>query len=156
MDRKFDLRLQADREALAAFLPSFDGRTIDIPPTIFVDALKDAANFLGNPEWLTYQWGEVGPYRQGNNLQGVGLRRLVELGLELRDLSRYKNFDALVSQFSNPSQFFDTMFEVRVASLFSRLLTTECIEFSPAYTVRDRKKHPDFDVFNQVGLLTVE
>jgi hypothetical protein len=156
MERKFDLRLQADRQELAAFLPSFDGRTIDIPPTIFVDALRDAAFFLGNPEWLTYQWGTVGPFRQGNNVQGVELRRLVELGLELRDLSRHKNFDALLSQFSNPSQFFDTMFEVRVASLFSRFITTERMEFSPPYTVRDRKKHPDFDVFNPLGLFTVE
>jgi hypothetical protein len=38
MDRKFDLRLQIDREALAALLPTIDGRTINIPPTIFVEA----------------------------------------------------------------------------------------------------------------------
>jgi hypothetical protein len=156
MDRKFDLRLQADRDDLASFLPSVDGRTIDIPPAMFVGALKDAADFLGNPEWLTYQWGTVGPYRQGNNVQGVELRRLAELGLELRDLSKHKNFDGLVSQFSNPSQFFDTMFEVRVASLFSRLVTTERMEFCPPYVVRDRRKHPDFDFFSPLGLITVE
>lgn len=113
MDRKFDLRLQADREALATFLPSFDGRTINIPPAIFVDALRDASNFLGNPEWLTYQWGTVGPFRYGNNQNPVELSRIAELGLELRDLSRHENFDALIAQFANPSQFFDTLFEVR-------------------------------------------
>lgn len=156
MNKKFDLRLQLDREELATFLPSFDGRTIDIPPTIFVDALRDASSFLDNPEWLTYQWGTVGPFRYGNNQNPVELRRVVELGFELRDLSRHENFVALLAQFANPSQFFDTLFEVCVASLFSRFKTTTHMRFAPPYAIRHHEKHPEFDVCNHLGVFTVE
>jgi hypothetical protein len=156
MDRKFDLRLQADREALAASLPSFDGRTINIPPTIFVEALRDVSNFLGNPEWLTYQWGTVGPFSNGNSQNPVELSRITELGLELRDLSRHENFDALLAQFANPSQFFDTLFEIRVASLFSRFKSTTHMRFAPPYAIRHHEKHPEFDVCNDLGVFTIE
>ena len=96
MDRKFDLRLQADREALAAFLPIIDNRLINIPPAIFVDALKNTSEFLDNPDWLAYQWGTVGSLHFGNTQAPVELLEVAELGLELRDLSRHENFEALI------------------------------------------------------------
>lgn len=111
---------------------------------------------MGNPEWLIYQWGTVGPFRYGNNQIPVELSRIAELGLELRDLSGHENFDALIAQFANPSQFFDTLFEVRVASLFSRFKTTTHMRFAPPYAIRHHEKHPEFDVCNHLGVFTVE
>lgn len=133
-----------------------DNRMINIPCAIFVDALKDASEFLGNPEWLTYQWGIVGPFRDGINQTPIELSQIAQLGLELRDLSRHENFAALIAQFSNPTQFFDTMFEVRVASLFSRFNGTTRMCFAPLYVLRNHEKRPEFDVHNHLGLFTVE
>jgi len=84
------------------------------------------------------------------------LQRIVELGLELRDLSQYENFEAVLIGFGNLPQFFDTLFEVCAASLFSRLETTERLRFAPLYKVRDRQKRPDFDVHSRLGVLSVE
>jgi len=156
MERAFDLRKQLDREELATFLPNIDGRRIDIPASSFIDGLKDVSAFLGNPDWLIYQWGTVGPLRHGKTQHPLELRRLVELGLELRDLSRHDNFKTLLTGFANPPQFFDTMFEVRTASFFSRLETTEHMRFAPKFKVRGRDKHPEFEFHNRLGMFAVE
>lgn len=156
MERKFDLRRQQDREVLAGFLPTIDSQRIVVPPPVFVGALTDVSCFLGEPEWLTYQWGMVGPLRDGKTLHPLALGRVVRLGLELRDLSRHDNIEALLAGFANPRQFFDTMFEAHTASFFSRLNTTRRLRFAPVYTVRGRQKCPDFDVINEFEALSVE
>lgn len=156
MLKAFDLRKQLDREELATFLPNIDGRRIDIPAPAFIDGLKDASAFLGDPDWLIYRWGTVGPLRHGKTDHTLELRRLVELGLELRDLSRHDNFETLLTGFANVPQFFDTMFEVRTASFFSRFETTEYMRFAPQFMVRGHKKHPEFEFHNRLGRFAVE
>jgi hypothetical protein len=149
MNKRFDLRQQRDREKLASFLPTFDSRTIVVPPCVFVEALQDACVFLGSPDWLVYQWGVVGPFLDGKTQHPIELARLVELGLELRDLSHHENFEALLAGFRNPPQFFDTMFEAHTASFFSRLNTTKHLRFAPVHVVRNHEKRPDFDVISE-------
>jgi hypothetical protein len=146
MERRFDLRCGNDRQELANFLPTFDSRTIDVPPAIFVEALRDVSEFLGKPEWLTYQFGSVGPLYNGYGQHPFELARIVQLGLELRDLSGHENFEALISGFKNPPQFLDTLFEMQTASFFSRLTTTKRLRFAPQYIVRGQPKRPEFDV----------
>lgn len=156
MDKKFDLRKQRDREELTGFLPTVDGRTIKTPPRVFVEALQDLCVFLDQPDWLTYQWGAVGPFRDGRNQHVLGLPRIVQLGLELQELSQRENFGALLDGFRNPPQFMDTVFEVHTASFFSRLNTTKGLRFSPDHVVRGRHRRPDFEVTNEVGVFSVE
>lgn len=156
MEKKFDLRQQQDREELAGFLPSFDSRKLDMPVGVFVEALRDVSAFLGDPDWLTYQWGTVGPFRDGTTQHPLELGRVVQLGLELRDLSQHDNFEALLVGFGNPPQFLDTMFEAHTASFFSRLNTTKRLRFAPVHTVRGHEKCPDFDVINEFDVFSVE
>jgi hypothetical protein len=156
VERQFDLRLAGDREELAEHLPTFDGRTFAVPPGVFVQGLSDVAHFLRNPDWLVYQWGALGHVSSGKRRITLDLERIVELGLELRDLSAYDGFLTLVSGFGNPTQFLDTLFEVRVASMFSRSNATSSLVFSPLYTVRGRRKTPEFDAHTVVGMLSVE
>jgi hypothetical protein len=156
MDRKFDLREQHDRAELAEFLPTFDGRTIEVPAPVFVEALSFLSDCLGQPDWLTYQWGMVGPLHDGKTQHPFDLPQIVHLALELKELSTRDNFAALLAGFSNPPQFLDTVFETHTASFFSRLRTTNGITFSPARTARGHDKRPDFEVNNEVGPILVE
>src|SRR5713226_2056929 len=130
MEKRFDLRLPEDTRELAGFLPSFDSRTINVPAAVFIEALRDVSEFLGRPDWLKYQWGMVGPFNDGHSQHPLELARLIQLGLELRDLSRYENFEALLAGFRNPPQFLDTMFEAQTASFFSRLASTTRLRFA--------------------------
>ncbi|MBI4840384.1 MAG: hypothetical protein HY803_04805 [candidate division NC10 bacterium] len=150
------LREQQDRVKLAALLPTIDGRTIEVPAPVFVEALGFLSICLRHPDWLTYQWGAVGPFRDGNVQHPFGLPQIVQLGLELRELSYRDNFDALLAGFSNPPQFLDTMFETHTASFFSRLVTTTGLTFSPERPARGRGKRPDFEVKNEIGAFLVE
>lgn len=156
MEKKFDLRRREDREELGGFLPSFDSRTLEIPPPVFVDALRDVSEFLGHPAWLTYQWGMVGPFHDGSSQHSLELARIVQLGLDLRELSRHENFEALLAGFRNPPQFLDTMFEAQTAAFFSRLATTKRLRFAPEYDVRGQQKRPEFDAINDFGIFSVE
>lgn len=156
MEKRFDLRRRADLEELASFLPSFDARTLDVPAPIFVQALVDVSTFLGEPDWLVYQFGTVGPFHDGTTQHPLELARIVQLGLDLRELSQHENFDALLGGFRNPPQFIDTIFEAQAAAFFSRLTSTKRLHFSPEYEVRGQVKRPEFDVVNDCGMLSVE
>jgi hypothetical protein len=156
MEKKFDLRRQSDREELAGFLPSFDSRTIDVPSPVFVDALRDVSAFLGGPDWLTYQWGIVGPFHDQTSQHPLELARIVQLGLDLSEVSGYEDFEAILAGFRNPPQILDTMFEVRTAAFFSRLISTKRLRFAPEYKVRGQQKRPEFDVINDLGVFSVE
>jgi hypothetical protein len=136
MDAEFDLRLDQGRQSLATFLPHLDGRTRQVPPEEFVKGLERLAHFLGKPDWLTYQYGMVGPLLIGNVQHPFDLAEMVELGLELDELSRHDNFAALLSGFGHFAQFLDTVFETHTASFFSRLELTEGLRFAPEHEVR--------------------
>jgi hypothetical protein len=156
MEKKFDLREPVDRRELASFLPTIDGRTLQLPQSEFLEALGALAAFLENPNWLTYQWGAVGPLVYGRAQLPLGLPETVQLGLELRELASRDNFAALLAGFRNPSQFLDTVLEVHTASFFSRLRTTHGLVFSPERQVRGRTKRPDLEVANEIGRFLVE
>lgn len=156
MDKKFDLREAGDRRELASFLPTIDGRTLHIPHEEFLEALGALAMFLGSPDWLTYQWGAVGPLVHGRAQVPLGLPETVQLGLELRELASRDNFAALLAGFRNPAQFLDSVLEAHAASFFSRLRTTHGLVFSPERQVRGRTKRPDFEVMNEIGRFLVE
>src|SRR5262245_550338 len=108
MDRKFDLREERDRQDLAALLPKIDLCTFTIGAEPFAAALCRVADLLQNPAWLTYQWGVVGPH--GSN--ALSLPTLVELGENLGRLADAKNLACLGPKLLNPTQFYDTMFEI--------------------------------------------
>jgi hypothetical protein len=156
MEKRFDLREERDRAELAKFLPSVDGQTIDVPAPVFVAALGFLADCLGGPSWLTYQWGVVGPFSVGMTQHPFGLPRIVQLALELQELSTRDNVPALLTGFANPPQFLDTVFEAHTASFFSRLTTTSSLTFSPPRATRGHDKRPDFEVNNEIGKFLVE
>lgn len=156
MERRFDLREASDRRELASYLPNVDGRTIQVPPREFEASLHSLSTHLGEPDWLTYQFGVVGPLRNGNEQQPLDLAKTLELGLDLRELSGRDNFAALLEGFHNPPQFTATMFEAHSASFFSRLQTTRGLRFSPQRQTRGHDKRPDFEVYNEIGDFLVE
>lgn len=156
MDQKFDLRQVEDRAELARFLPNIDGRTIEVPASVFVEAIEFLSVCFDRPDWLTYQWGVVGPFREGNIQHPFDLPRMVQLGLELQELSARDNFAALLAGFRNPPQFLDTVFETHTASFFSRLRTTNGLSFSSARATRGHEKRPDFEVRSEIGAFLVE
>lgn len=156
MDAEFDLRLDQGRQSLATFLPHLDGRTLQVPPEEFVKGLERLAHFLGKPDWLTYQYGMVGPVLIGNVRHPFDLAEMVELGLELDELSRHDNFAALLSGFGHFAQFLDTVFETHTASFFSRLELTKGLRFAPEHEVRGHLKRPEFDVVTADEIFSVE
>ena len=156
MKNSFDLRINADREALSRFLPTIDKYTFTISRSDFIEALSSLSTFLKDPEWMIYQYGTLGPIPAGETKLIFSLPRACELGIWLRALSKFKNFTKLLAGFSNPPQFEDTCFEAKVAYWFSMQPTVRDISFSPAYLVSGRMKNPDFDVSGTFGNVTVE
>lgn len=156
MEKRFDLRRQTDAEELAGFLQAFDSRPLDVPASVFVQALADVSTFLEEPDWLVYQFGTVGPFHDGTTQHPLELTRIVQLGLDLRALSQHENFAALLAGFQNPPQFIDTMFEAQTAAFFGRLISTKRLHFAPEYEVRGRLRRPEFDVINDLGVFSVE
>jgi uncharacterized protein YaaR (DUF327 family) len=156
MNEAFDLRLKKDRETLANYLPTIDNYTFIISRRDFIEALSSLSLFLREPEWLIYQYGTLGPIPTGSSKLVFSLSRACELGMWLRDLSIFRDFDKLLVGFSNPTQFEDSCFEAKVAHWFSTLPAVGDIIFSPSYLVNGRFKNPDFDVNGIYGSLTVE
>jgi hypothetical protein len=156
VERLFDIRRSADREELASHLPTFDARTFRFPRDVFVEGLAQAASFLNNPDWLVYQWGALEALQSRGQRYHVDLERIVELGLQLRDLATCAGFPVVLAGFNNPTQFNDTLFEVRVASMLYRMNSVARLVFGPRYIVRERIKTPEFDIYTDVGLISVE
>lgn len=151
MNEAFDLRLKKDREALAKFLPSIDNYTFTISRRDFIEALSSLSLFLREPEWMIYQCGTLGPIPVGTSKLVFSLSRACELGIRLKGLSKFKDFEKLLVGFSNPTQFEDSCFEAKVAYWFSTLPTARDIVFSPNHLVNGKVKNPEFDVSGAFG-----
>jgi hypothetical protein len=156
MEQALDLRLNSDRKALARLLPTIDGHNFTLAPRTFIEALEDVATFLRNPEWMVYQWGAFLPIRSTKYGFHLLLSDVVNLGVRLRHLSKFRNFDQLLTGFFNPTQFEDSIFEVEVASYFASLPSINELVFSPSYIVRGRLKKPEFEANGQAGVIAVE
>lgn len=156
MKEAFDLRLSKDREALADLLPTIDNQTYSVPRQTFIEALADFSTFLGNPDWMIYQWGSLRPIPAGHSSLVLNLYDACELGGHLKCLSQFANFDKFLEGFLNPTQFQDARFEAKVAYWFTSLKTITNIVFSPKYTIRGRIKRPDFDATSRTGNISIE
>jgi hypothetical protein len=127
----FDIRIDKDRISLSALLPEFDGRVFNFSRDDFLAGLAYAALYLGNPDWMVYQWGCFELPTGGRTKLVLGLDQVVALGLQLQRLSRFEKFEVLIAGFHNPPQFEDTCFEVKVANFFAQLDWIEMIRFAP-------------------------
>ena len=156
MNRPFDIRKQVERSALADLLPKIDQAQFNITREEFLDALEAVSSFLKNPDWLVYQWGSFRPFDAGPAKLILSLKDVITLGLQLRCLCKFINFDMLLGGFFNPPQFEDTLFEVRVAYLFALLPATNDLCFSPEYKIRGHLKRPEFEVETEYGCVCVE
>ena len=156
MDKAFDIRKESDRLALVDLLPTIDNTLFTISRNDFLNALANVAIFLNNPSWLVYQWGSFVPFDAGPAKLVLSLKEIVDLGMQLSCLSKYHNFDRLLAGFSNPPQFEDTLFEVKVAYFFASLPTVTEIRFEPEYNVRGHFKHPEFAIEGRDGRICVE
>jgi len=152
----FDIRIEEDRISLSDFLPEFDGRVYEFTRDDFLAGLASAALYLGNPDWMVYQWGCFELPTGGKTKRIFSLDQLITLGLQLQRLSCFENFEGLIVGFRNPPQFEDTCFEVKVANLFAQLDWVEVIRFAPEQKVRRRVRRPDFEVTGIYGTLYVE
>jgi len=156
VEESFDLRLKKDREALACHLPSIDNRIISVSKEAFVDSLENLAAILRDPVWMIYQYGSLRPISVGYGKRVFSLPDAIELGIQLRRLSGFKNFDRLLVGFDNPVQFEDTLFEAQVASFLSSLDSVSRLVFSPQHKIRNRIKVPEFDVYGETFTVSVE
>jgi hypothetical protein len=154
VEEPFDIRIEKDRISLSDFLPVFDGTTFHFTRDDFITGLASSAHYLKNPDWMVYHWGcFVAPVGPKNKLI-LSLNQLVTLGLQLKRLSCFENFESLIASFRNPSQFEDTLFEVKVANLFAQ--HNWVIRFAPEQNVRERIKRPDFEATGINGTLYIE
>jgi hypothetical protein len=156
MDRPYDVRIKADREALSDLLPTIDTHNFAIDRDAFIDALEAVGQHLNNPEWLIYRWGAFYPIPCGTFNSGFSLDQMVEFGIYLKNANRFDNFKMVLKGFFNPPQFLDSLFEVKVAYLFSTLLSFIDLRFAPEYMIRGRLKRPDFEITTTNRLYCVE
>lgn len=156
MHRPFDVRKRTDREALAELLPTIDMHTFVIDKETFIDALEAVGQYLNNPEWLVYRWGAFYPIPCGAFNSSLSIGQLVDFGLYIRSASRFRNFDNVLKGFSNPTQFLDSLFEIKIAHLFSNLHSFIDLQFEPKYNVRNRIKRPEFEIMTTNGQYCVE
>lgn len=156
MDRPYDVRIKADRKALADLLPTIDTHTFAIDRDTFIDALETVGRHLNNPEWLIYRWGAFYPIPCGSFSSGFSLDQMVKFGIYLKNANGFDNFKMVLKGFFNPPQFLDSLFEVKVAYLFSILPSFIDLRFAPEYIVRGRLKRPEFEITTTNGLYCVE
>ena len=156
MNRPFDIRKEVERSALADLLPKIDQTQFNITHGEFLNALEAVSSLLKNPDWLVYQWGSFRPFDAGPAKLILSLKDVISLGIQLRWLCKFTNFDMLLGGFFNPPQFEDTLFEVRVAYLFALLPAVKDLRFSPEYEIRGRLKRPEFEVETEYGRVCVE
>lgn len=156
MDRPYDLRIKADRVALADLLPIIYTQTFAIDQDTFIDALETVGQHLNNPEWLIYRWGAFYPIPCGAFSSSFTLDQMVEFGIYLKNANRFDNFKMVLKGFFNPPQFLDSLFEVKVAYFFSTLPSFIDLQFAPEYMIRGRLKRPEFKITTTNGLYCVE
>ena len=156
MNRPFDIRKDVERSALADLLPKIDQTQFNITREEFLNALEAVSSFLKRPDWLVYQWGSFRPFNAGPAKLILSLEDVITLGIQLRCLCKFTNFDMLLGGFFNPPQFQATLFEVRVAYLFALLPAVKDLRFSPEYEIRKRLKRPEFEVKTEYGRVCVE
>jgi len=87
---------------------------------------------------------------------GATLSELVNLGFELSKLEKYTGFNKLLAGFQNPTQFHDTVFETDVAYYCHSRNNTRDIVLSPQYSIREKLKTPDLELYSTAGELVVE
>lgn len=153
MVRPYDVRIKADRIALADLLPTIDTHTFAIDRDAFMDALETVGEHLNNPEWLIYRWGTFYPIPCGAFSSGFSLNQMVELGIYLKNANRFDNFKIVLKGFFNPPQFLDSLFEVKTAYLFSALPSFKTLHFAPEYM---HLKRPEFAITTNGGLYCIE
>ena len=96
MDRPFDIRKEVERSALADLLPKIDQTQFNITREEFLNALEAVSSFLKRPDWLVYQWGSFRPFNAGPAKLILSLEDVITLGIQLRCLCKFTNFDMLL------------------------------------------------------------
>jgi hypothetical protein len=156
MDQRFDVRAQDDRRRLSEYLPTIDGTTFHVTAARFETLLETLATWLGNPDWLTYQYGAFLLGRPDRPYGPISLGTLIELANRLQTLSGFSGFEQMLSGLRNVTQFYDTIFETRVAELFVGLPDFRDLHFAPSYRVRRSTKRPDLRVSVATKTFVVE
>jgi hypothetical protein len=151
MDAVLDLRNLADREHIADLLPVVDQIQYSISREQFLDALAAVTDYLPVGLPLEYRYGHIAIHSVGSNLFS-----LIELGLALQTLQECEGFTTFLRGFSNPTQFWDTCFEARVASYFRNAPGVQALSFGPPVSVRGRQKYPEFRLVSIIGNVLVE
>jgi hypothetical protein len=151
MRNSFDLRSETDRSALAAYLPKIDTVVFATDRDTFLMALSCAASALPSNIPLVYQYGAVSVFRTRTDLASI-----VDLGRYLHRLRHFEGFTEFARGFGNPSQFWDSFFEAKVAAFFAGLPDVSDFVLSPKLSVKGRTKYPEFQFTACEGKTTVE
>ena len=151
MDAILDLRNPADRERLADGLPLIDEIHYSMNRKQFLDSLAAAIDHIPSDLSLEYRGGFISIHSVGTNLLSV-----VELGTEFQVLQDCVGFRTFLQGFANPTQFWDSCFEARVAAFFRKCPGAEILSFSPPVLVRGHKKYPEFHLRTVAGDFLVE
>ncbi|HXA19532.1 MAG TPA: hypothetical protein VN380_21260 [Thermoanaerobaculia bacterium] len=141
MNDAFSIRNAIDRKALAAFLPMIDGRNYAVERDEFTDLLARLATCIPESVSLVYEHGGLNVARHH-----VTLQTMLELAVWLRALSACAGFGGACQSFGNPTQFWDTHFEMRVAFFMIQRPCVQALEFAAIHDVRGKKKRPDFTI----------
>lgn len=151
MDAILDLRNGLHCEQLADELPVLDDIRYSITRDEFLDALAAIREHLPADHRLEYRNGYISIHSVGTNILA-----LVELGQAFRAVQNSVGFEVFLRGFSNPTQFWDSVFEAKVALYFSKLPSVRNLRFSPSVQARGREKYPEFLLTTTVGDVLVE
>ena len=154
-DNEYDIRTPIGREALAERHILSD-RNDALQIGEIVDGLTSLVNHLGSRGWMVWRYGGFVLQAGQKNQRFLAIPEAVELGASLQVLSRCEDFGALLRGFDNPTQFDDTLFEVRIARWCVERPTVKSLRFQPSYTVLGRQKQPEFELQTPIGRVVCE
>ena len=158
LHRDLDLRQLAGIEELLKVISSQPGSVMYQPEEI-EKGLTTLAKHFPDADWL-----EISRHLGGSLLIPTGRKRTsmlslgsaVRLGLQLSHLRDCEGFGQFLRGFTNPTQFFDSMFEAEIADFCLSRPRCTAVQFAPEYDVGGHLRHPDFSLVTAAGLLVCE
>jgi hypothetical protein len=120
------------------------------------DGLRSLVQYLGRQPWMTWQWGAFSIPTGHRSTRVTNAGEAAQLGLDLAAVAHCDNFGELLKGFANPTQFDDSMFEVRMARWCLERRAVRSLRFGPTYIVRGHVKRPDFEIATPIGLIVCE
>ncbi len=158
LHRNLDLRQPSGVKKLLEVIARCPG-SVSYQPEDIQKGITTLARLFPSAHWLElsrYMGGSLLIPTGRNRTSVLSLTSAVSLGLQLSRLERCEGFGEFLRGFTNPTQFFDTMFEANVADFCLSQPRCAALQFAPEYHVRGNLRRPDFSLVTVAGLVVCE